>query len=435
MLTDFRHAFRQLAKFAGFSAATLLVLATAVPARATYSIAACDAMTGQCGVAVQTDNLAVGASVPSAQAGVGAIASQFETNPRHGPRGLALLAEGKSAAEVLQQLLLEDGNFEGRGIEARQVAVVSANGKAAVHTGTDVAKADWAGSRSGNGFSIQGNGLAGPQVIEAMEKAFLTTPGSLADRLLAALSAGDQSGGQRTGRESAALLVRTREGFPLDVDLRVDHADDPVGQLRFLYGLQTARQQLIQARIAGRRGNRDEATGLLVSAAAQSNTWPRACVLAAEVAVEIEQPTLATQYLTLAFNRNPARIPIILGDGTFSSLGHDPAFHRWIGADLEKVTLADYQRIIASKDQSGDESLALARRLLEIGRATEAQVIVKKIPELSPDFFLLNASVLEANGSQMAAVDQCRAGLKVSPGEVRLKFRIARLQPTLQLTP
>jgi uncharacterized Ntn-hydrolase superfamily protein len=435
MFSDLSQAFRQHAKFTGFSAALVIVLLIPAAARATYSIVACDAMTGQCGVAVQTDNLAVGASVPYAQAGVGAIASQFETNPRHGPRGLALLAEGKSGTEVLQQLLREDGNFEGRGIEARQVAVVSADGKAAVHTGTDVAKADWAGSRLGNGFSIQGNGLASPQVIEAMERAFLTTPGSLADRLLAALSAGDQSGGQRTGRESAALLVRTREGFPLDIDLRVDHADDPVGQLRFLYGLQTARQQLIEARNAGRRGNKDEAKALLVSAAARANTWPRACILAAEVAVEIEQPALATQYLILAFARSPQRISIVLGDGTFASLGHDPAFHRWIGSDLEKGTLDDYQRIIASKDPSGDESLALARRLLEIGHATEAQAILKKVPERSPDVFLLNATVFEAHGNQREAFDQCRAGLRVSPGDLRLKYREARLQQTLQVTP
>src|SRR5688572_16570726 len=160
------------------------------PLGATYSIVACERATRQCGVAVQTDNLAVGASVPAAQAGVGAVASQFETHPQHGPRGLALLAQRLAPDAVLRILLNEDGGFEGRGPEARQVAVVSIDGTTAVHTGTDVAAAEWAGARSGPGFSVQGNGLAGPQVLVAMERAFLAASGPLADRLLAALRAG-----------------------------------------------------------------------------------------------------------------------------------------------------------------------------------------------------------------------------------------------------
>jgi uncharacterized Ntn-hydrolase superfamily protein len=107
----------------------VMVLAVAESARATYSIVACDAKTRECGVAVQTNNLAVGASVPYAQAGVGAVASQFETNPHYGPRGLALLAQGIGPADAMKKILEEDGNFDGEGIESRQVGIVSVDGQ------------------------------------------------------------------------------------------------------------------------------------------------------------------------------------------------------------------------------------------------------------------------------------------------------------------
>ena len=247
-------------------ACLVLAVSASSPAEATYSIVACERASGQCGVAVQTDNLAVGASVPAAQAGVGALASQFETHPRHGPRGLALLAQGLTPAAVLRQLLAEDGGFEGRGPEARQVGLVSITGAAAAHTGADAAAADWAGARSGPGFSVQGNGLAGPQVLDAMANAFVAAAGPLADRLMAALRAGDRAGGQRTGRQSAALLVRTPEGFPLDVDLRVDDAGDPVAALSRLYDLQASRQAIIEARLTARRGDTAGARSLLRAA-------------------------------------------------------------------------------------------------------------------------------------------------------------------------
>jgi hypothetical protein len=260
----------------------LAILGLCVPrAGATYSIVACDAKTRECGVAVQTNNLAVGASVPYAQAGVGAIASQFETNPNYGPRGLALLAQGKSPSDVLVQLLKEDGNFEGQGPEARQVGIVSIDGRTAVHSGEQVKRSVWTGSRSGPGYSIQGNGLAGPQVVDAMEQAFLKTSGSLADRLAAALVAGD---------------------------------------------LQLARQQIGQARRAAKEGHLDEAKTLLMGAVAGASTWSRIWLQAAQVAQNIEEPGLAVQYLNVAFSQNAAWIDATIGDGDYASLGHDPAF-------------------------------------------------------------------------------------------------------------
>jgi|SRR5580700_1150740 hypothetical protein len=117
---------RRIVVGAGFRL-LLMLLAGADCAQATYSIVACDAKTRECGVAVETNNLAVGASVPYAQAGVGAVASQFETNPHYGPRGLALLAQGMSPAEAMKKILAEDGNFDGQGIAARQVGIVRAS--------------------------------------------------------------------------------------------------------------------------------------------------------------------------------------------------------------------------------------------------------------------------------------------------------------------
>jgi len=125
---------------------------------------------------------------------------------------------GKNPAETLQQLLREDGNFDGEGIEARQVGIVAVDGRAAFYTAREAADSNWAGARSEAGYSVQGNGLAGPQVVDAMERALLNTRGTLSERLLAALVAGDAAGGQKTGCDSVALLVRTTDGFPLDVD-------------------------------------------------------------------------------------------------------------------------------------------------------------------------------------------------------------------------
>jgi uncharacterized Ntn-hydrolase superfamily protein len=412
-----------------FLCACAFVASFLARAHATYSIAACESGTGQCGVAVQTDNLAVGSSVPFAQAGVGAIASQFETNPHYGPRGLALLAAGKAPVDVLHTLLAEDGGFEGQGIEARQVAVVSLDGRSAVHTGSDAAKAYWAGSRSGPGYSVQGNGLAGPQVLEAMEHAFLESKGPLAERLIGALGAGDKAGGQRTGRESAALIVRTRDGYPLDIDLRVDDATDPVGELSRIYGLQTARQMIIQARIDGEHGKRDEARRLLIAAVARAASWPRGCVDAARVAAGIEEPELALQYLALGFSRSPARIPVVIGEGTFASLGADPAFHQWIDSDMERRVLDDSGRFGAGAALSVDKRLELTERLLEVGLAREAlgQIDQDVKTRVSAKGSLLRASALAALGRTVEAVAAYRDALRQYPDDIPLRLRLNRL--------
>jgi uncharacterized Ntn-hydrolase superfamily protein len=406
--------------------AACLTLAAPVAAGATYSIAACERATGQCGVAVQTDNLAVGASVPSAQAGVGAVVSQFETHPRHGPRALALLAQGVAPAEVLAILLREDGRFEGRGPAARQVAVVAIDGRPALHTGSEAARAEWAGGRTGPDYSVQGNGLAGAHVVTAMERAFLASTGALADRLLAALQAGDAAGGQRSGRQSAALVVRTREGFPLDVDLRVDHDADPVAALTRLHDRHAARQAIADARAAGRRGQDADALRRLQAGVARAHEWPRALLFAAEVAAELEAAGLAVSYLERAFALDPSRIRRAIGNGTFAILGGTAPFSTWVDTGMRAATRAASTDLERRGAASPGERAAMAARLLETGDAARALAL---LPEAGgpDDFAVLRATALTKLGRRPAAAAACREALARAPGDVRLKRKLAAL--------
>jgi uncharacterized Ntn-hydrolase superfamily protein len=201
---------------------------------ATYSIAACDLEAGQWGVATQSKFLAVGSVVPWAAPGVGAVATQAYANPRYGPEGLQLLAEGLSAAEVVARLTEAD---EGRA--DRQVGVVDAQGGGATYTGSDCM--DWAGGLAGPGFAAQGNILAGEETVAALATTFTATHGQpLAERLLECLAAAQAAGGDRRGQQSAALLVVEKDGGYAGlsdtlVDLRVDDHPQPVAELARLY--------------------------------------------------------------------------------------------------------------------------------------------------------------------------------------------------------
>jgi uncharacterized Ntn-hydrolase superfamily protein len=203
----------------------------------TFSIVARSADGESWGVAVASKFLAVGSAVPAAVAGVGAIATQADANVAYKGLALAHLDDGATASVALQRLLEDD---DGR--DHRQVGIVDMDGGSASHTG--VACLDWAGSLMGAGYAIQGNILTGSEVVEDMERAWTEsgedTP--LARRLLATLQAGDAAGGDRRGRQSAALLV-VREGAgyggndDIAVDLRVDDHTDPCVELGRLLDL------------------------------------------------------------------------------------------------------------------------------------------------------------------------------------------------------
>jgi uncharacterized Ntn-hydrolase superfamily protein len=198
----------------------------------TFSIVAFEESSGEVGVAVASKFLAVGAVVPFARSGVGAIATQALANVAYGPEGLVLLAEGVPPAAVVQRLTAKDP-----GRDVRQLGVVDCRGDAATYTGA--ACFDWAGGTSGPCYAIQGNILRGAGVVEEMEATFLAAGGALADRLLAALAAGDAAGGDRRGRQSAAIVVRQAGagyggGSDLKLELRVDDHPDPVRELERL---------------------------------------------------------------------------------------------------------------------------------------------------------------------------------------------------------
>jgi len=201
----------------------------------TFSIVAFDSRNGDLGVAVQSKFIAVGAVVPWAKAGVGAIATQAWGNVSFGPRGLKMLEEGVSAPEVLRKLLADDVRPE-----VRQVAIVDSKGVTATHTGRECM--DWAGHVSGPSYSCQGNILANSGVVESMAKTYEETQGDLIEKLLASLSAGQAAGGDRRGQQSAALLVVREkggyEGFSdRYVDLRVDEHPTPIEELKRTFNI------------------------------------------------------------------------------------------------------------------------------------------------------------------------------------------------------
>lgn len=201
----------------------------------TFSIVAYDRERGAWGIAVQSKFISVGAVVPWARAGVGALATQAYANVTYGPEGLRLLAEGKSAPEVVKILTDADPVRD-----QRQLGVVDAKGGSAAYTGTKCMA--WAGHVIGHGYACQGNILFGETVVPAMARSFESTPGDLPERLLAALDAAQREGGDRRGMQSSAMLiVRPEGGYDKGsdrwVDLRVDDHPTPIEELRRIFKL------------------------------------------------------------------------------------------------------------------------------------------------------------------------------------------------------
>jgi uncharacterized Ntn-hydrolase superfamily protein len=218
----------------------------------TYSIVARDRMSGRLGVAVQTCWPFVGADVPWVESGVGAVATQSYIELAHGPNGLARLRAGEAPADALAALLAADP-----GRDIRQVGIVAADGRSAAHTGARCVAA--AGHVTAEDVSIQANMMERPTVWPAMLEAWQTTPGELAERLLAALRAAEAEGGDIRGRQSAAILI---SGTPSDppwlrsVDLRVDDHRAPLDELERLLRLQRGYEQLDVAEERGAAGDR-----------------------------------------------------------------------------------------------------------------------------------------------------------------------------------
>jgi len=213
---------------------------TTPPPVATFSIVAIDPQNGDMGVAVASRYFSVGSVVPWAMADVGAVATQADVNVGYGQQAIDFLRQGLTAPQVLEKLLKDD-TFPGK--DGRQVAIVDAKGNVAAYTGPHAP--NWAGDRQGKTWSAQGNILVGPQVPEAMGKTFEATQGELAEKLFAALQAGDAAGGDSRGRQSASILVvRKRGGRNTNNDryvyINVDDNPDPFTELRRLLNLNLA---------------------------------------------------------------------------------------------------------------------------------------------------------------------------------------------------
>lgn len=292
----------------------------------TFSIVAADPATGEVGVAVQSKYFSVGSVVPWARAGVGAVATQAAGIAGYGPRILALLEEGLAPAEAIERALADDP-----GRETRQLGVVSAAGVAAAFTGADCN--DWAGHEAGAGFAVQGNILAGEEVVREMARAFRETEGELAERLVAALEAGQAAGGDRRGQQSAAVLVERsgagaggRLGLDRTCDLRVEDHERPIEELRRLLSIHHRWDVLRRA--FDHHAAQEYAEGAAVLAAGLER-FPGDPVLLYDLACYESMAgrrTDALGHLRQAIELDGSLKDLARGDGDFAPLKEDPEF-------------------------------------------------------------------------------------------------------------
>ncbi len=209
----------------------------------TWSILVRDPVTGALGAAVATRFFAVGALCIHVEGGVAALATQALINPMYAVHGMARLRTGEAPEQVSAALLAGDA-----GRDHRQLHIIDAGGRIAQHTGADCVT--WCGSVGGQDASVAGNMLAGPRVVEVTLAAFQRADGSLAERLLTALEAGEAAGGDKRGKQSAALKVCTRDPYP-DLDIRTDDHPDPLAELRRLHRISLERFAVFRRFLAG----------------------------------------------------------------------------------------------------------------------------------------------------------------------------------------
>ena len=307
---------------------TLLTFCQPAQPTSTFSIVAFDPKTGDLGVAVASKFLAVGSVVPYAKAGVGAIATQSFANTTFGPKGLELLRKGLTPSQVLKQLLASDKDRE-----LRQVGIVDAKGRAAAFTGKKCLP--WAGHIVGKGFAVQGNILAGEQVVKAMAKAFQETQGELAERLMAALEAGEQAGGDARGKQSAAILV-VRKGAGYGgfddryIDLRVDDHPEPVKELRRILNIKLAWSQVSEASKWRQKGNIKKAAEILKAAVQR---YPDQAVLHYDLACYLAllgEREDALKALERALQLDAGLKELAKKDDDLKSLRNDPRFEKLV---------------------------------------------------------------------------------------------------------
>jgi uncharacterized Ntn-hydrolase superfamily protein len=292
----------------------------------TFSICAFDPQAQEVGCAVQSRYFAVGSVVPWAKAGVGAVATQAAGVGAYGPRALALLEEGVAPDEALARVLADDAERE-----TRQLGVVAADGRAAAHTGSECLA--WAGHRVGDGYAVQGNILAGEAVVVEMERAFLESSGTLAERLVSALEAGQAAGGDVRGQQSAAIVVErvgaaqeSREGLDRVCELRVEDHETPIAELRRLLGIHLVWDALRRANRFHEPGRYDEGIAILRDAAARHGEF---AVLLYDLACYESLaglPEDAFRHLARALELDPQLRAGAAADSDFDALRQDARF-------------------------------------------------------------------------------------------------------------
>lgn len=294
----------------------------------TFSIVARDSLTGELGVAVASRFFAVGAVVPWARADVGAVATQSYANTTFGWRGLDLLEEGATPDEVALILLRSDKD-PGR----RQFGIVSADGKSANYTGSECLA--WAGGRNGPNYAIQGNILAGEAVVTAMESAFLETKGTLAEKLYAALLAGEKNGGDARGKQSAALLVVKKNagygGFTdRAIDIRVDDHAEPFKELGRLLRFAQVNYSWNEAWTLFTQKRYPQALPHMERTATLAPENPEVLYDLGVIRLAAGKRNTALKALKKALNLNPKLKKLAIGDDDLKGLHEDKEFKKLI---------------------------------------------------------------------------------------------------------
>ncbi len=294
------------------------------PVVATFSIVARDPETGDLGVAVQSKFFNAAAIVPWAKAGVGAIATQAFANYSYGPEGLKLLEQGLTASEVVRRLTEADPDRE-----RRQLAVIDARGNVAHFTGSRCIP--WAGAVAGPNYSAQGNILVGEEVVRAMGRAFETARGDLADRLVAALAAGQAAGGDARGQQSAGLLVvRKGAGFGGSdryIDLRVDDHPRPIEELQRLLARYRLTLQMYRALALEGEGRLEDAIRLVREVVERDPQDGEKHYRLAALLAKADRPAEALQALRRAIALTPSFRLLAQNDPSFEKVKRDPRFH------------------------------------------------------------------------------------------------------------
>jgi uncharacterized Ntn-hydrolase superfamily protein len=300
--------------------------------KSTFSIVATDLATGEIGCAVQSKYFAVGNVVPWARAGVGAVATQAAGVAAFGPRILDLLEREQLGPQAAIAAALTDDKRR----ETRQLGVVTAAGASAAHTGSLCSA--WAGHRTGPGYAVQGNILAGEAVVQEMERAFLASAGSLPERLVVSLEAGQAAGGDSRGQQSAAVVIERpgaaaeqREGIDRVCDLRVDDHTEPIAELRRLLGLHLRWDALRRAGAHYAPGS--YATGAGILAAAHQRFPDDATILYDLACYECldGRQDEALAHVRSALELDPGLRPAAAADGDFANLHADERFCELVG--------------------------------------------------------------------------------------------------------